>query len=428
MPHPQDLVKAGHVHKAAKRWKRDGYGSFRESLSYDVWINDEPYPPKAICALALDIATKGEITLQPADFPGLKGGDWHQRLTVLGFAVTPKADLARTTQLAIEENTPIDHWTQLDHLPTGFLAINVTNKEPHLYDRNTALLRDQQTGYWSVSKKVLNAGLIGQSVLLYFRDPSSGRRDLYHGVVSEARLYKSKKQYARDRYALRVDNAGWQLIGSATQTFSDFFDGEPIGTSPVCEWIGSPPFPQARPDSSPFLDLDLGKSQSSRPATHKAQAKALSEDIQEILRRAANGTEATRLVQARIGQGAFRQAVLRRWGNACAATGITEMALLRASHIKPWRDATDEERLSPYNGLPLTANLDALFDRGLISFDGAGYLHYSDQLDDETRESLNLPTLLRERPDQKMVTFLRAHWQAFGYEDMEGGLRASMLS
>lgn len=45
---------------------------------------------------------------------------------------------------------------------------------------------------------------------------------------------------------------------------------------------------------------------------------------------------------------------------------------LRASHCKPWRDATNEERLDGENGLLLTPNADHLFDRGFIGFEDNG--------------------------------------------------------
>ncbi|HET9245398.1 MAG TPA: HNH endonuclease signature motif containing protein, partial [Xanthobacteraceae bacterium] len=55
-------------------------------------------------------------------------------------------------------------------------------------------------------------------------------------------------------------------------------------------------------------------------------------------------------------------------------------AALRASHIKPWRESSDRERLDPANGLLLTANLDALFNDGLIAFDDEGQMLVSAQL------------------------------------------------
>jgi putative restriction endonuclease len=84
-------------------------------------------------------------------------------------------------------------------------------------------------------------------------------------------------------------------------------------------------------------------------------------------------TEKVELVKARIGQGAFRQKLLSHW-EGCAVTAYKELSLLVASHIKPWRIATNGERLDPFNGLLLLPNLDRAFDRGLITFDEEGKL------------------------------------------------------
>jgi hypothetical protein len=47
---------------------------------------------------------------------------------------------------------------------------------------------------------------------------------------------------------------------------------------------------------------------------------------------------------------------------------------LVASHCKPWRDSTNEERLNGENGLLLTPSIDHLFDRGFIGFEDSGKL------------------------------------------------------
>src|SRR5207248_1999952 len=107
----------------------------------------------------------------------------------------------------------------------------------------------------------------------------------------------------------------------------------------------------------------------------------LAKDIKTILSN--NKVEQTTkqaLVDARIGQGAFRSAILGRWNHRCAVTGSTTLEVIRASHIKPWRASTNEERLDPSNGLPLAASLDALFDAGLISFEDSGRLLISPKL------------------------------------------------
>jgi putative restriction endonuclease len=73
------------------------------------------------------------------------------------------------------------------------------------------------------------------------------------------------------------------------------------------------------------------------------------------------------IVRARRGQGVFRSNVLLR-EESCRVTGVREPRHLKASHIKPWRDGTDAERLDGANGLLLSPHIDHLFDEGFITF------------------------------------------------------------
>jgi hypothetical protein len=101
-------------------------------------------------------------------------------------------------------------------------------------------------------------------------------------------------------------------------------------------------------------------------------------------------TEAERMVIQRIGQDVFRDALMVYWGGRCPMTGITEPGLLRASHILPWADCTDAQRLDVHNGLLLSALWDAAFDRGLISFADDGTVLASPQLSEMARAALDL--------------------------------------
>lgn len=93
-------------------------------------------------------------------------------------------------------------------------------------------------------------------------------------------------------------------------------------------------------------------------------------------------TETERIVHQRIGQDIFRAALLDYWDGACAVTGIDQIELLRASHIKPWSACSDvpRERLDVFNGFLLAADVDAAFDCGLVSFDENGTVLLSDNL------------------------------------------------
>lgn len=102
-------------------------------------------------------------------------------------------------------------------------------------------------------------------------------------------------------------------------------------------------------------------------------------------------TEAQRLEKVRIGQGIYRDSLVRYWGGACAVTGLSVPGLLRASHAKPWATCgSDAERLDVFNGFLLAVHLDGLFDQGFVTFDPRGGGVVSSSLDPETLRILGL--------------------------------------
>ena len=84
-------------------------------------------------------------------------------------------------------------------------------------------------------------------------------------------------------------------------------------------------------------------------------------------------TERVAIVKARIGQGIFKDRV-SLIESKCRVTGVDNPAHLIASHCKPWRDSTNQQRLDGENGLLLTPSIDHLFDRGFIGFENNGVL------------------------------------------------------
>ena len=84
-------------------------------------------------------------------------------------------------------------------------------------------------------------------------------------------------------------------------------------------------------------------------------------------------TERQSIIRARVGQGLFKERV-SKIETKCRVTGVENPVHLIASHCKPWRDSTNEERLNGENGLLLTPSIDHLFDRGFIGFENNGNL------------------------------------------------------
>ena len=98
-------------------------------------------------------------------------------------------------------------------------------------------------------------------------------------------------------------------------------------------------------------------------------------------------TEAERLIIQRVGQDIFRDRLMTYWQGRCPLTGITDPALLRASHIIAWKDCTnDADRLDVHNGLLLSALWDAAFDTGLVTFADDGRPEFSPKLTEAARE------------------------------------------
>jgi putative restriction endonuclease len=101
---------------------------------------------------------------------------------------------------------------------------------------------------------------------------------------------------------------------------------------------------------------------------------------------------------------------LVEYWQGCSVTGCEQIELLRASHIKPWRNSSNAERLDMYNGLLLIPNLDICFDIGLISFDNEGKILISSALNQSTLLLFGINSNLKlSRIEQRHKDFLQFH-------------------
>jgi hypothetical protein len=121
-------------------------------------------------------------------------------------------------------------------------------------------------------------------------------------------------------------------------------------------------------------------------------------------------TVRTALVKCRIGQGLFRDNVLNYWGRSCAVADVRLVEVLRASHIKPWRDSNNEERLDCFNGLLLSPTYDALFDQGLVGFNENGESIHSPLLTNTQAAALGIKLPVRlKRIEVRHLSYLKYH-------------------
>lgn len=122
------------------------------------------------------------------------------------------------------------------------------------------------------------------------------------------------------------------------------------------------------------------------------------------------------LIESRVGQGPYRARMLCWWGGKCAVTGCDDVDLLIASHALPWSKSTNIQRLDNFNGLPLTPNLDKLFDRGSISFADNGSILISKSIQPKTLKSLGVTSSMKLRKvDSRVMEYLKLHRKIHGY-------------
>ncbi|ASJ76210.1 HNH endonuclease [Granulosicoccus antarcticus] len=122
-----------------------------------------------------------------------------------------------------------------------------------------------------------------------------------------------------------------------------------------------------------------------------------------------SATDIQALVLARRGHGPWKES-LREHCGCCFLTGCTIEKLLIGSHIKPWSQSTDVERLDSFNGLLLRADVDALFDAGLVTFMDGGEIKVSSGISEKEYKMLPFDLDLRIKIlNSKHLPYLEFH-------------------
>lgn len=116
----------------------------------------------------------------------------------------------------------------------------------------------------------------------------------------------------------------------------------------------------------------------------------VAEPIPDYAFKMPNETEREGLVTSRVGQGAFRKRIIHRWEYKCAVTDFNKLDILVASHIVPWSDAFDNERLDVNNGILLSPTYDALFDRHFITFENSGKIVLTDTIEAQAFQKIGV--------------------------------------
>jgi hypothetical protein len=217
-------------------------------------------------------------------------------------------------------------------------------------------------------------------------------------------------------------------------TVQEIFESDGYATIAYEEWGGHYALPKAKVrelvDSSnvAFEDytnqkrfawfgqyMNLDKKAAARAAEFVVQIVDANNPV-SVGHRWTGRTEREAVQKQRLAQGRFRAGVKKAWGGRCAVTGSNLQDVLRASHIAPW-NGYPQFRTNPDNGLFLVATLDALFDRGLISFRDDGRILISPLLtaDQKSAIALSADMKLRAKPSDRQKEFLKMHREIFAF-------------
>ncbi|MCV2359945.1 HNH endonuclease [Paucibacter sp. TC2R-5] len=243
------------------------------------------------------------------------------------------------------------------------------------------------------------------------------RRLVFDGWKVRAKSESQPGEKSRDGsygLAMRVIPAYW--LEPALHDWVNGAEMQPQEGLKPSPWATKWPFPA---DGTSFEDEEDSREDCADPKPDPLQLAAAEAAIAADPK-CRNVPETTRqsLVNARIGQGEYRNRLLALWDRKCAVTGCGLTDVLVASHAKAWADSTNEERLDPFNGLLLSAAVDKLFDRGLISFNNDGGMVSKSSVSVEDMRRLGLT------PDARLSKVLPAHLPYLAAHRIKHGFNA----
>ncbi|QBQ95916.1 HNH endonuclease [Paraburkholderia pallida] len=388
----QNLTKA-HLQAAALYWNGGTRVShFKATTPHGVVINGHTYPTKAIVALAHELAGLGTLTSEQ-----LAGKAARRHLQALGFPLANANQLERLQRKHVESGAAAMR---------EFMEHAIAQK--HIAEKLHATeWRVGIDGLW-YSPRALRLNAYAAAGLPISHDLSKSEYDRYRAHLTALgfpveRAHKPERARTTPRCANDLRRAASALIECVD-------DADPLqilldGTCyPAGTLLGLMP-------GAALSDQDLAAI-SEAGAVLRTAPDPLDLELGALAARSDLSTEVRREVTARIGQGRFRAALMQLHGG-CLVTGIATPEVLRAAHIHRWKDCaeTPEARLDPENGLLLTANLDALFEVGLIAFGDDGEIVISPRLDADARAVLGIHGGMRlaSTPSDAQRAYLAKH-------------------
>jgi hypothetical protein len=350
-------IQKEHILSAIQEIDKDGVRKGRHSTTYDLIYNDKSYPPKYVLSLAARYATGKE--LNPDDFTGGANTPAFQLLEGLNFRVVPKTN-------------PVVSFWWVNHKQTGKVEVD----EGYIWC-------PQKNNNGSINQTYINLTrtAVGDIIFSY----ASGRIAAVGKVIAQvqdqerpAEFGNTGQQWDKTGWLVRVQ---WQkLLNPLIPKYhlTEIVPLLPPKYAPIqTNGNGNQGIYLAEISNqlgNTLLSLiELANNGTSEAMTDIDIAIAEKAQERDIELAPIANTQKRQLILARVGQGEFRINV-QKIESKCRVTGLSDSSFLIASHIKPWKDSSNKERLDGHNGFLLSPHVDKLFDKGWISFSNQGHL------------------------------------------------------
>ncbi|WP_241746539.1 HNH endonuclease [Cytobacillus firmus] len=357
MPIPKNINKK-HVINAIQKIEREGVPERRESTRFNLYYEGKFYPPKYVISIA-NIFANGE-EYSPSLFSG--GDETNGFISKLGFNIVEGAK----SETKIENKNDYTSVPKLEpsNRSREFEKYSNEYKDSIVYEYlfNSMSHRDLDEHYLGIASDK-RPGHESMNILHYI-----GLREKHKGIFKD---YNIK-----------------QAINKLEQQDSDF---ELVILSLL----------RYEQRDNVYLDTVV---EATADDSIKLEQLAATETEQIGL----TETEKEQVIKSRLGQSAFKKALLAI-DKKCKLCGVSDERFLVASHIKPWSQSNNQERLDVKNGFLLCPNHDALFDKGYISFGEYGNILISENLSEETKVFLNINETMKIKLNESQQVYMEWH-------------------
>ncbi len=299
------------------------------------------------------------------DFPA-KLSQIEKEIEAIIFAAAEPLDI-ETIQSKISKRSDVEKILkklQIEYSNRGINLVCISKKWSFRTSPNLSNLMAQEK---TVEKKLSKAAIETLSIIVYHQPVTRAEIEEIRGVAFGTNTIEILMELNWVKPGGRKNVPGKPIQYVTTDDFLSHFNLQKLSDLPTVDELGA----AGLIDSTNIDNAIFGTGKFYRENQENKKEDNTKTPI---------NTQRTGVTTHRVGQDLFRRKLLIKFNNKCAVTGIENEEMLLASHILPWRDADDFQRLDIENGILLDPFYDKLFDRFFISFSDSGKIILSEKL------------------------------------------------